>query len=127
MSGLSESIDPPYYAATMETHYHLSNDNSIVCPDDMIPLATRQSGFLGLETANDNKGRSIIITYWRNNSDIEHWKSASLGAHSARDLLNQKDADYSWIKVSKVQKKPVKKFSLSTFYFLQTKFKKYQI
>ena len=126
MSGLSDSINPPYYAATMETHYHLSSDNSIVWPDVMIPLATRQSGFLGLETTNDNKGRSIIISYWRNNSDIEHWKSASLVAHSTRYSLNKKDTDYSWIKVNKVQKKSVKKFSLSTF-FLQTKFKKYQI
>jgi heme-degrading monooxygenase HmoA len=127
MSSLSESLDPPYYSATMQTLCRLPHGNFVLCTDDMIPLATRQSGFLGLETANDTKGRPVIITYWQNNSDIENWKNASLDAHGTCYLSNQNYTDYSWIKVNKVRKKPVKTFPLSTFCFLQTKFGKYQM
>lgn len=73
---LAETLEPPFVAAIM-------SDTSIVehlkeCKrrpsDELVSLAPAQEGFLGLETARDDKGRWISVSYWRDMVSFTNWR-----------------------------------------------------
>lgn len=74
MTSLTENLKAPYFAAIMK-----SSDAAkpyAEPADDMVALATRQPGFLGLETALDPDGRPVTVSYWSDQVAIEQWKAA---------------------------------------------------
>ena len=78
MTALHKKIEPPYYMAIIDTGFNNSNDNTRVFKETsrMIPLATKQAGFLGLESRYKH-GRAVVISYWRSVVDIDNWKNKS--------------------------------------------------
>ena len=77
MGSLAENLTPPYYAAVLnETRDGLKDSDHIAPADEMVTLATRQPGFLGLETAKDKKGDPITVSYWQDIDAIESWMAA---------------------------------------------------
>ena len=72
MGRLAENLTPPYYAAVLNENQSGVKDEEHVAPaDEMVTLAPRQPGFLGLETARDKKGEPITVSYWRDIQAIE--------------------------------------------------------
>ncbi|MEK4706609.1 antibiotic biosynthesis monooxygenase family protein [Bacillus sp. FSL R10-2780] len=68
----------PYYAVIFTSN--LSNDTidySNVA-EKMDDLAKQQPGFLGIESARDNSGLGITISYWESLEAIENWKKNTL-------------------------------------------------
>jgi len=77
MGRLAENLTPPYYEAVLrETRAGLKDNNHVAPSDEMVTLATRLPGFLGLETARDQKGKQITVSYWKDVDAIEGWINA---------------------------------------------------
>ncbi len=72
MGNLAENLIPPYYEAVLkETQEGLKDKDHVAPSDEMVTLATRQHGFLGLETARNKKGKQITVSYWKDIYAIE--------------------------------------------------------
>ncbi|MBY0121621.1 antibiotic biosynthesis monooxygenase [Bacillus sp. S/N-304-OC-R1] len=63
----------------------------------MEDLASRQQGFLGIESVRDNE-LGITISYWESLEDIKRWKENT--AHKAAQIKGKKE----WYKNYKVRK-----------------------
>lgn len=79
MASLADNLEPPYYAAIMETKSHESVDEPISTSDRLVTLAIRRPGFLGLETARDTAGKPVTVSYWRDLADVEAWSTEGNG------------------------------------------------
>ena len=102
MGSLAENLTPPYYAAVLnETQDGLKDGEHIAPADEMVTLATRQPGFLGLETAKDKEGAPITVSYWRDIDDIERGMVA--GDDSIHHRFGLGLAETCGIKVSQVE------------------------
>ena len=77
MEIMSENLDPPYYSAKLnEVQQGIKDKDEIAPADEMVTLAMRQKGFLGLDSFRDKKGDKRTVSYWRNLDDIEKWINA---------------------------------------------------
>lgn len=79
MASLADNLEPPYYAAIMETKQHESVDEPMSTSDRLVSLAIRRPGFLGLETARDIAGKPVTVSYWRDLADVEAWSTEGKG------------------------------------------------
>ena len=87
---------PAPYFAVIFTSLRTEGDNGYSAMyDEMFELASRQNGFLGVESARDEVG--ITVSYWRSPEDIKNWKANS------RHLLAQKQGRDSWYEHFKVR------------------------
>lgn len=77
MASLSDKLQPPYYAAIIDSKLHNNIDEPANESDQLVTLAVRRPGFLGLETALAADGRPVTVSYWRDLADVESWQSAS--------------------------------------------------
>ncbi len=103
MGRLAENLTPPYYAAVLNENQSGVKDEEHVAPaDEMVTLAPRQPGFLGLETAQDKKGDPITVSYWKDIQAIEDWMVA--GDDKINNRFGIGLADTYGIKVSHVEK-----------------------
>lgn len=76
MASLSDKLQPPYYAAIIDNKLHDSIDEPANETDQLVTLAVRRPGFLGLETTRAADGRPVTVSYWRDLEDVEGWQSA---------------------------------------------------
>ena len=77
MESLAEHLTPPYYAATLNERRDGLKDGDHIAPaDEMVTLATRQPGFLGLESSRNQKGDHKTVSYWKDVDAIEGWINA---------------------------------------------------
>jgi len=81
MASLADNLEPPYYAAIIQNDSIAANEDNITPADKLVTLAVRRPGFLGLETARGNDGKSLTVAYWRDMSDVEGWTSDSDPSH----------------------------------------------
>ncbi|MCB0991443.1 MAG: antibiotic biosynthesis monooxygenase [Acidimicrobiales bacterium] len=44
---------------------------------DMVELASRQPGFLGIDSVRGPDGKGITVSYWRSEDDIVAWKGVA--------------------------------------------------
>lgn len=64
---------PPYYAVIF-TSQRTDGDNGYgEMAVRMVELASRQPGFLGVESAREEVG--ITVSYWSDLESIKHWKA----------------------------------------------------
>ena len=74
MEKLLENFDPPYYTATLnERQKGIKNKEKTGSSDELVTLAIRQNGFLGLNSFRNQKGTKETVSYWRSVEDIERW------------------------------------------------------
>ena len=72
MSKIAETIQPPYYAVIF-TSVRTPGDNGYSeMSQKMVDLASKQDGFLGVESVRDDIG--ITVSYWRDLDSIKRWK-----------------------------------------------------
>lgn len=64
--------DPPYYAVIFTSIQTESLEGYAETAEEMLKLAARQSGFLGVESARSGLG--ITVSYWRDLDSINSWK-----------------------------------------------------
>lgn len=76
MSGPFATLpQPPYYAVVFSSQRNARDD---ACYADaaarMVELASRQPGFLGVESSRDADGFGITVSYWTDEAAIQAWK-----------------------------------------------------
>jgi heme-degrading monooxygenase HmoA len=76
MYGNEKKPQPPYYAVIF-TSQRTDGDNEYgKMAQAMEELASKQQGFLGIESARDNE-LGITVSYWESIEDINSWKQNS--------------------------------------------------
>ena len=102
MESLAENLTPPYYTAVLnENKGDLKDAEHIAPTDEMVTIATRQPGFLGLETTRDKKGEIIMVSYWRDVDAIEGW--INVGEININDRFGVGLANACGIEISLVE------------------------
>ncbi len=104
MTGFSRPPEPPYYAVVftsqMETGVEAEYEKTA---KDMVALAKKQPGFLGLETARGEDGLGITVSYWDNLESIQAWKENAEHVVAQRQGREKFYKRYS-IRVAKVER-----------------------
>jgi len=70
-----KTLKPPYYAVIFSSTR--SDGEALayaVMAERMTELAALQPGFLGVDTARDEDGFGITVSYWKSLADISAWK-----------------------------------------------------
>ncbi len=103
MSRPASSPKPPYYAVIF-TSIRSEGDNGYSdMAERMEVLASQQPGFLGVESARDQNGLGITVSYWESLEAIRLWK-----AHAEHRIAQIKGQDewYSHytIRICKVER-----------------------
>lgn len=62
----------PYYAVIFSSINSENSDDYSEMADLMVQLATKQEGFLGIESARNVLG--ITVSYWKDLESIKKWK-----------------------------------------------------
>jgi heme-degrading monooxygenase HmoA len=66
---------PPYYAVIFTSTRTAVDEGYGAMADRMVELASRQPGFLGVESTRGAEGLGITISYWASPEAIAAWKS----------------------------------------------------
>jgi heme-degrading monooxygenase HmoA len=75
MGEISKTPKPPYYAVIFTNQRSADDDTGYAgMAERMVELATRQPGYLGMESARDEDGFGITVSYWRDEASIRAWK-----------------------------------------------------
>jgi len=73
MSSIAQTPKPPYFAVIF-TSLRTEGDNGYgAMAQKMVELASKQSGFLGVESAREEVG--ITVSYWSDLESIKNWKA----------------------------------------------------
>ncbi|MCP4270826.1 MAG: antibiotic biosynthesis monooxygenase [Gammaproteobacteria bacterium] len=109
MSQIAKTTEPPYYAVIFTS---LLADNESEEYSDMaekmLALATKQAGFLGVESVREGLG--ITISYWSDLDAIAAWKQ-----QADHQIAQQKGQDF-WYQQYKVRIAKVESdYSFSNF------------
>lgn len=88
---LTPPFEPPYYAVIFTSLRTPVDERYAETAEQMVELAARQPGYLGMDTARDPvSGVGITVSYWRDEAAIAAWKRD--GEH----LLAQRQGREKW-------------------------------
>ena len=87
-------MNPPYYAVIFTSKQSESVEGYSEMAILMETLASKQKGFLGIESARSDIG--ITVSYWKDLDSIKNWKQ-----HTDHLIAQKKGRQdwYSWYKV----------------------------
>lgn len=92
---IANTPEPPYYAVIFTSIRTEKVDGYSEMADFMIDLATRQEGFLGVESARNELG--ITVSYWKDTDSIKKWKQ------HAEHIMAQQKGKTEWYKKYKTR------------------------
>lgn len=84
MSGIAKTPEPPYYAVIFTSQRTEGENGYGKMAVKMVELASKQEGFLGVESARD-VGLGITVSYWESLEAIKNWKD-----HSAHKIAQER-------------------------------------
>ncbi|BDH61533.1 hypothetical protein MTP04_16630 [Lysinibacillus sp. PLM2] len=68
--------NPPYYAVIFTSQRTEKDSKSYnLTANRMIELASKQNGFLGVESVREQNGLGITVSYWDSLESIKQWKA----------------------------------------------------
>ena len=73
MALIAETPPAPYYAVIFTTVRTDTDDGYDAMAQKMLALASKQPGFLGVESAKEDLG--ITVSYWSDLESIKNWKA----------------------------------------------------
>lgn len=91
----------PYYAVIFTSTHTENTEGYSKMAMKMETLASRQKGFLGIDSARNDVG--ISVSYWETLDDIKHWKQQA--DHLVAQQKGRNDW-YSWyhVRVCRVER-----------------------
>jgi len=100
---MARTPPPPYYAVIFTSTRTAGDHGYAETADRMVELASRQPGFLGVESVRDPDGIGITISYWSSTEAIRAWKA------QADHLLAQERGMRDWylryeVRVARVER-----------------------
>ncbi|MBA2874746.1 antibiotic biosynthesis monooxygenase family protein [Thermaerobacillus caldiproteolyticus] len=78
-------MEKPYYAVIFTSERTEGDHGYEEMADKMVELASKQPGFLGMESVRDKTGQGITVSYWDSLEAIQRWKE-----HEAHKTAQQK-------------------------------------
>lgn len=101
MSEIANTPEPPYYAVIFSSHRTEGDQGYAEMAERMVALATRQPGFLGVESVREDLG--ITVSYWKSLDAIANWKK------NAEHQVAQKLGHQQWyssfrVRVARVER-----------------------
>jgi heme-degrading monooxygenase HmoA len=69
---IAKTPPPPYYAVIFSSVRTEGDDGYSLMSEKMVGLASKQEGFLGMETAR--AGLGITVSYWSDLDSIKKWR-----------------------------------------------------
>jgi len=101
MSEIANTPKAPYYAVIFTSHRTDGDKGYGEMADKMGELASKQSGFLGIESARESVG--ITVSYWQDLESIKEWKN------DTEHLIAQSEGKEKWyaefkVRISKVER-----------------------
>jgi heme-degrading monooxygenase HmoA len=100
MSLIATTPRPPYYAVIFTSHRTEEDDGYSNMADKMVELASKQPGFLGIESAREEVG--ITVSYWTDLKSIKNWKN-NIEHVGAQQLGKEKWYTSFKIRIAKVE------------------------
>ncbi|WP_397538934.1 antibiotic biosynthesis monooxygenase family protein [Rummeliibacillus pycnus] len=102
MNVIVKTQEPPYYAVIFTSQRTEADNGYAEMAKRMEELATKQEGFLGIESARDNE-LGITVSYWNSLEAIKNWKN------NASHQIAQKRGKEEWyqnyhVRISKVER-----------------------
>jgi heme-degrading monooxygenase HmoA len=102
-SKFANTLKTPYYAVIFTAQRTAGDNGYNKMAEHMEELAKQQPGFLGIESAEDQLGFEITVSYWDTEESIRAWK-----AHLEHQVA-QKQGRKLWyehyeIRVAKVER-----------------------
>lgn len=94
---------PPYYAAVVAAQRTSGDRGYGATAARMTQLAASMPSYLGLETARDETGFGMTVSYWRSGASIRHWKQ-QIEHKVARERGNADWYDHDELRVAKVER-----------------------
>ncbi len=73
MTLIAKTPKPPYYAVIFTSHRTCGDNGYGQMAKRMVELASKQPGFLGVESAREDVG--ITVSYWSDLESIKQWKA----------------------------------------------------
>jgi len=67
--------EPPYFTVIFSSLRTTVDDGYDAMADYMVELASKQPGFLGVESARDASGFGITVSYWASQEAIAAWRA----------------------------------------------------
>lgn len=101
MSHIAKTPEPPYYAVIFTSLRTENNNGYAEMAERMIYLASKQAGFLGIESAGEGLG--ITVSYWSDLESIKNWKD-NVEHQEAQRLGHQKWYSSFKTRISKVER-----------------------
>lgn len=102
MSSFAKTPNPPYYAVIFCSKRTDGDNGYSKMSEKMVELASRQQGFLGVESARDQE-MGITVSYWESLDAIKAWKEHA--AHKVAQERGKKDWYESFaLRVCKVER-----------------------
>lgn len=101
MSLIAKTPTPPYYAVIFTSHRTEGDNGYESMAIKMIDLASKQPGFLGVESAREDLG--ITVSYWSDLESIKKWKD-SFKHTEAQRLGREKWYSSFKTRISKVER-----------------------
>ena len=101
MSEIANTPTPPYYAVIFSS---ITSDNLqgyANVAEEMVQLASQQSGFLGIESARNEIG--ITVSYWRDIASISAWRNQMQHKQAQQNGKAIWYADYT-VRICKVER-----------------------
>lgn len=92
---IANTPSPPYYAVIFSSVRTEQDNGYGAMADRMLALASRQEGFLGIESAREAVG--ITVSYWASEEAIKRWKQ------NAEHLEAQRLGHKAWYSAFKVR------------------------
>lgn len=74
MNKPARTPEPPYYAVIFTSTRTETTEGYDDASARMVELASQQPGFLGYESARDENGLGITISYWESEEAIANWR-----------------------------------------------------
>jgi heme-degrading monooxygenase HmoA len=84
ISNFVNTPEPPYYAVIFTSQRTNIDKGYGEMAEKMVNLASKEKGFLGVESARDS-GLGITISYWDSIEAIKNWKE-----HAAHKIAQEK-------------------------------------
>lgn len=102
-AAFAQTPAPPYFVVIFSSRRTADEGGYAAMAERMAALATRQPGFLGMESARGADGFGITVSYWSSPKAIAAWK-----AH-AEHLVAQEKGQRAWyehyeIRVARVER-----------------------
>ncbi|MDP6684675.1 MAG: antibiotic biosynthesis monooxygenase [Candidatus Marinimicrobia bacterium] len=73
---ISKTPKPPYYAVIFTSqHTGKEQEEYKTRSAEMVALANKQPGFLGVESVRDESGLGITCVYWKDKESITAWRN----------------------------------------------------